>query len=87
MVLAATGADLVILNSGTFRSDRIHLPGPFTMRDLMSVVPLTDPIVVLEVTGKNLYLLFTKSNENSTTFSNILKVLARSFFFIFKVNG
>ncbi|XP_073972229.1 5'-nucleotidase isoform X2 [Rhodnius prolixus] len=54
VVLAATGADLVILNSGTFRSDRIHLPGPFTMRDLMSVVPLTDPIVVLEVTGEQI---------------------------------
>nr|XP_024218519.1 uncharacterized protein LOC112211301 [Halyomorpha halys] len=51
VILAATGADLVILNSGTLRSDRIHPPGPFTMRDLMSVVPITDPLCVIELTG------------------------------------
>ncbi|KAK9503675.1 hypothetical protein O3M35_010185 [Rhynocoris fuscipes] len=54
VILAATGADLVILNSGTFRSDRIHPPGPFTMRDLMTIIPITDPIVVLEVTGEQI---------------------------------
>ncbi|CAH1392702.1 unnamed protein product [Nezara viridula] len=51
VILAATGADLVILNSGTLRSDRIHPPGPFTLRDLMTVVPITDPLCVLELTG------------------------------------
>ncbi|KAJ6649497.1 Trifunctional nucleotide phosphoesterase protein YfkN [Pseudolycoriella hygida] len=54
VVLSATGADVVIINSGTFRSDQIHPAGPFTMKDLVSVVPMRDPLVVLEVTGKDL---------------------------------
>lgn len=52
VILAATGADLVILNSGTLRSDKIHPPGPFTLRDLMSIVPITDPLCVLELSGR-----------------------------------
>lgn len=52
VILSATGADVVIINSGTFRSDQIHPPGPFTMKDLVSIVPMRDPLVVLEVTGQ-----------------------------------
>lgn len=52
VVLSATGADVVILNSGTFRSDQVHPAGPFTMRDLVNVVPMHDPLVVIEVSGK-----------------------------------
>lgn len=52
VVLSATGADVVMINSGTFRSDQIHPPGPFTMKDLVSIVPMRDPLVVLEVTGR-----------------------------------
>lgn len=52
VVLSATGADVVILNSGTFRSDQVHSAGPFTMRDLVNVVPMHDPLVVIEVSGK-----------------------------------
>ncbi|KAK9892293.1 hypothetical protein WA026_019098 [Henosepilachna vigintioctopunctata] len=51
VVLAATGADLVILNSGTFRSDQVHPAGDFTMRDLTNIIPMREPIVVLKVTG------------------------------------
>lgn len=54
VVLASIGADLVILNSGTFRSDQVHAAGPFTMRDLVNVVPMHDPLVVLEVTGRTI---------------------------------
>ncbi|XP_044745573.1 mannosylglucosyl-3-phosphoglycerate phosphatase isoform X2 [Coccinella septempunctata] len=54
VVLAATGADLVILNSGTFRSDQVHPAGDFTMRDLTNIIPMRDPIVVLKVTGQEL---------------------------------
>lgn len=54
VVLSATGADVVIINSGTFRSDQIHPAGPFTMKDLVSIVPMRDPLVVLEVSGKDL---------------------------------
>lgn len=52
IMLAATGADVVIINSGTFRSDQIHPVGPFTMKDLVNIVPMQDPCIVLEVTGK-----------------------------------
>lgn len=54
VVLSATGADVVILNSGTFRSDQVHPAGPFTMRDLVNVVPMHDPLVILEVTGQTI---------------------------------
>lgn len=54
VVLSATGADVVIINSGTFRSDQIHPAGPFSMKDLVSIVPMRDPLVVLEVSGKDL---------------------------------
>lgn len=54
VVLAATGADLVILNSGTFRSDQVHPAGDFTMRDLTNIVPMRDPLVVLKVTGQQI---------------------------------
>ncbi|XP_063218063.1 mannosylglucosyl-3-phosphoglycerate phosphatase isoform X2 [Bacillus rossius redtenbacheri] len=54
VVLAATGADLVILNSGTLRSDMVHPAGPFTLRDLVTVVPMMDPLVVISVTGDDI---------------------------------
>lgn len=54
IVLSATGADVVMINSGTFRSDQIHPIGPFTMKDLVSVIPMRDPLIVLEVSGKTL---------------------------------
>lgn len=54
VVLSATGADIVILNSGTFRSDQVHPAGPFTMRDLVNIVPMHDPLVVLEVSGQKI---------------------------------
>ncbi|XP_071053537.1 mannosylglucosyl-3-phosphoglycerate phosphatase isoform X2 [Onthophagus taurus] len=54
VVLAATGADLVVLNSGTFRSDQVHPAGEFTMRDLVNVIPMRDPLTVLLISGKTL---------------------------------
>jgi 5'-nucleotidase len=50
-VLAATGADFVLLNSGTLRSDREHPAGEFTLRDLMNILPMMDPLTVISVTG------------------------------------
>ncbi|XP_065369578.1 protein 5NUC isoform X1 [Calliphora vicina] len=63
VVLAATGADVVIINSGTFRSDQIHPPGPFTMKDLVNIIPMRDPLILIEVTGKCLY----EALENSVS--------------------
>lgn len=55
IALAATGADVVMINSGTFRSDQVHEAGPFTMKDLVSIIPMQDPLIVVEVTGRILY--------------------------------
>lgn len=54
IILAATGADVALINSGTFRSDQVHPAGPFTLKDLVSIVPIQDPVIVLEVTGKTM---------------------------------
>lgn len=63
VALSATGADVVIINSGTFRSDQIHPAGPFTMKDLVSIIPMQDPLIVIEVTGQILY----EALENSVS--------------------
>ncbi|XP_062137033.1 mannosylglucosyl-3-phosphoglycerate phosphatase isoform X2 [Drosophila sulfurigaster albostrigata] len=55
VVLAAVGADVVIINGGTFRSDRIHPVGAFTMGDLVNVIPMRDPLILLEVKGSVLW--------------------------------
>ncbi|KAI4468300.1 nucleotidase-related [Holotrichia oblita] len=55
VILAATGADLVLLNSGTFRSDQIHPAGEFTMKDLVNIVPMRDPLRILNITGQQLF--------------------------------
>ena len=49
--VAATNADLALINSGTFRSDMIHSAGPFFLKDLLKILPMIDPLVLLEVTG------------------------------------
>jgi 5'-nucleotidase len=54
VVLAATGADLVVLNSGTFRSDQVHPAGDFTVRDLTNIVPMRDPLVILKLKGQQI---------------------------------
>ncbi|XP_065915509.1 5'-nucleotidase-like [Dysidea avara] len=52
----ATNADCVILNSGTLRSDMVHDTGVFKMRDLFAVLPGTDPLLLLSITGDHLLL-------------------------------
>ncbi|KAL4234758.1 hypothetical protein ACF0H5_006400 [Mactra antiquata] len=52
IVLEAVPADMCLMNSGTFRSDRIHSKGEFVLRDLLTILPLVDPLVVIEITGK-----------------------------------
>ena len=52
IMMAACNTDVAVLNSGTLRSDRVHPAGDFTMRDLMTVLPMLDPLCVLQVTGK-----------------------------------
>ncbi|RWS24370.1 trifunctional nucleotide phosphoesterase protein YfkN-like protein [Leptotrombidium deliense] len=54
IMLSSTHSDLAILNSGTLRSDRIHLKGEFKLRDLVAIMPAIDPMVVLSVTGEQI---------------------------------
>ncbi|ESN93106.1 hypothetical protein HELRODRAFT_69219, partial [Helobdella robusta] len=42
--------DGVILNSGAFRSNRIHQAGPFTYKDMFAIVPMMDSLVVFQMT-------------------------------------
>lgn len=63
IALASTGADVCMINSGTFRSDQVHEAGPFTMKDLVSIIPMQDPLIVIEVTGEILY----KALENGVS--------------------
>ncbi|XP_039269043.2 snake venom 5'-nucleotidase-like isoform X1 [Styela clava] len=49
-----TRADIVLINSGTFRSNTVHSDEEFRVRDLMSILPIHDNVVILEVTGQQL---------------------------------
>lgn len=51
---SATDSDCCLINGGTFRSDRIHPKGPFTLRDLQTILPFMDAVVVIEINGKDL---------------------------------
>lgn len=51
IMLEISQADCALLNSGTFRSDRVHPKGWFKLRDLLTILPLVDELVVIEVTG------------------------------------
>ncbi|KAK6186162.1 hypothetical protein SNE40_008256 [Patella caerulea] len=54
VILTATNADVALLNSGTFRSDRVHPRGEFKIRDLLTILPLVDHLIVIKVTGKQI---------------------------------
>jgi 5'-nucleotidase len=54
IVRSETGADVALANSGTIRSDTTYGPGNFTLKDLLNILPFPDPMVVLEVTGRQL---------------------------------
>jgi 5'-nucleotidase len=51
IMVAATNADFALLNSGTFRSDMVHPAGPFYVKDLVTILPMIDPLVLLEIKG------------------------------------
>jgi 5'-nucleotidase len=53
-VRAAMGADIALLNAGGFRSDTILGPGPITRRDVLSLLPFQNPLLLLSVTGAEL---------------------------------
>ncbi|XP_022237436.1 uncharacterized protein LOC106478186 isoform X1 [Limulus polyphemus] len=62
-MLSSTHSDLAILNSGTLRLDRVHPAGAFTMRDLVTMLPMLDPLIVVNATGEQIW----KALENSVS--------------------
>jgi 2',3'-cyclic-nucleotide 2'-phosphodiesterase (5'-nucleotidase family) len=48
------GADVALLNGGGIRSNTTYPVGPLTRKDVLSVLPFSDPSVKLEVSGKML---------------------------------
>lgn len=46
--------DAALLNSGTIRSDRVHNTGQLTVKDLITMLPFTDELVVLSMNGEDL---------------------------------
>jgi len=55
IMIASTHSDLAILNSGTLRSDCIHYKGDFKLRDLVTIMPMMDPMIVLSATGEQIW--------------------------------
>jgi 5'-nucleotidase len=47
----ATGADIGFMNGGSIRADLTYQPGPLTKRDVLSILPFNNPIVMVEVSG------------------------------------
>ncbi len=55
IMLEGVEAEVALLNSGTLRSDRVHPRGEFRMRDLLAILPMVDPVVVINITGRGGY--------------------------------
>ena len=72
IMVACTNADCAILNSGTLRSDRIHPSGPFTLKDLLTVIPMMDSLCLLNVLGKTepYFYFYSISGQSSSKFHN-----------------
>jgi hypothetical protein len=66
-MLEVSNADIALLNSGTLRSDKIHPKGDFKLRDLLTILPLVDLLIVIQVKGK-----FIKFIEGAIVIYNYL---------------
>jgi 5'-nucleotidase len=51
---SSTRSEIALLNSGTFRSNAVHEAGVFRVKDLMTILPMVDPLWKLEVSGEQL---------------------------------
>ncbi|CAF0939710.1 unnamed protein product [Brachionus calyciflorus] len=57
IILSSINADCAIINGGSLRSDRIHPAGPFTRRDLRSILPYDSELVIVNLTGAQIHQL------------------------------
>ena len=51
-MMSGTNADCALLNSGAFRSNRIHDAGTFKLRDLHDILSFDSQLFVVQTTGK-----------------------------------
>jgi 5'-nucleotidase len=47
--MESAGVDMCLINAGTLRADKVFPPGLLTTGDLVSLLPMLDPMVVLEL--------------------------------------
>jgi 5'-nucleotidase len=45
------GAEVALINAGAIRSNRVILPGPLSLRDVVALLPFGNTVVLLEVDG------------------------------------
>ncbi len=55
IILCGTVAECALLNSGCFRSDRIHAEGEFKLKDLQDILSFDNQLCIVCVTGKQLH--------------------------------
>ena len=51
---ASARADVAIVNGGSIRSNTTYGPGTLSKRDILSILPFENPIVKLDITGRDL---------------------------------
>ena len=56
LLRVASGADMVLLNSGTLRSDELHPAGALMFRDLTNMLPMLDQTALIEMSGADVRL-------------------------------
>jgi len=55
IMVAALNADCALLNSGTLRSDTLHPAGKFLLKDLLTILPMMDDLVLIDVDGEQIH--------------------------------
>ncbi|KAJ4360576.1 uncharacterized protein N0V89_001142 [Didymosphaeria variabile] len=56
--------DCCIMAAGTIRGDQIYPPGVLRVRDIVNCFPFEDPVVVMQVTGKQIWDALENSVSN-----------------------
>jgi len=57
----AVGAQVGLLNSGAIRGNRVIPPGPITKRDIRQLLPFSNTVMLLEVSGAALHAALERS--------------------------
>ena len=73
-----TKSDVALLNSGTFRADRLFYQGNLTLGDLNTILPMMDRVVQLKMPGSILKLALENGvSKYPTTSGRFLQVSGR----------